>query len=72
MGGVMWVVPDRGRAEDLCEACANVEPAELRKRMEAHARYLQDRAGWLLAMGSWAEIKISPELFVIGPDELAC
>ncbi len=71
VGGVMWTPPNRGRAEDLCEACASVEPDELRKRLEAHARYLQDRAGWLLAMSSWAEITVDPKMYVEEPPEAA-
>jgi hypothetical protein len=72
VGGVIYTPPEKGMADLICESCAVAGPDELRKRLEAHARYLQDRAGWLLAMSAWAEITVDPTLYVTGPDELAC
>jgi hypothetical protein len=71
-GGLLFAPPLKGQGETICESCSAAGADELRARMEAHAATLQDRAAWLLAHATWSPIEVDPNLYVIGPDELAC
>ncbi len=71
-GGMLYPPPQKGLAEEVCESCATAGPDELKARMKAHADTLMDRASWLLVYSRWGDIKFDPNLYIVGPDELAC
>ncbi len=58
-GGALFATDKpRAEAKEVCAVCCELTPEELKMKMMATAKKLQDISGWLMAHSEWCPVEV--------------